>query len=137
VHHFACAENPAAHELFRHVTAAGQSPDSRRCQRVLPRLNMAQDFQLGGFLFRVFFGRSEIQQVGTSRVRQPIFAPVANLDFRWQHCAKRLAHWREIVAAHPMTELDEFRRQRGERIHQFSNFANARNLRGAIGDGEA
>ena len=47
---------------------------------------------------------------------------MAKLDFRRQHRAKSFADRSKIIAADPLAQLDQFRRQRRKLIHQFGDF---------------
>ena len=70
--------------------------------------------------------RGEILQMGAAGVGERVFAVVAHFDFRRQHGAKRFADGREVVAADPVAEFDEFRRQRRNGIEHFGDFFDAR-----------
>ena len=94
--------------------------------RCVLRVDLAQQIGLGA----LFIGERELLrefvEMRAARVRERIFAVVAHFDFRRQHRAKRFADRREVVAADPVAQLDEVRRQRRKRVHHLGDFPDCR-----------
>ena len=95
------------------VAALSGSPDF---------FEVAQKFALGAFDVRQFGRREQSLQMGAARFGERVLAVMAHFNLGREHGAKRFADGREVVAADPVAELDEFRRQRRDGIEHFRDF---------------
>src|SRR5580700_6366025 len=122
---FVRGEITTAHKFFGGRLTARHAPDAGGAHRMFfrPRgIKRPQKFQLGLLYVGLFFLLSESLHVGPSALGEPIFAIALQLDFRRERRAESLADRREVIAADPVAELDELRRECRQRIQQLSNF---------------
>ena len=129
---FAMAHDVARHEialtneLFGGGCTARNARDGGCFERLAGFFEVAQKFALGAFDVRQFGRREQSLQMGAARFGERVLAVVAHFNFRREHGAKRFADGRKVVAADPVAELDEFRRQRRDGIEHFGDFFHAR-----------
>ena len=118
----ASGEQTTPNEPFDSGFASGPAAGPRRRHGFADGREFAQKRNLVCLSCGAFDAGEKLREVSSAGARQRIFAVVPQFDFGRQHRAKRLTNRREIVAADPFTQLDEFRRQRRARVHQLGNF---------------
>ena len=105
MHHVPGRQVTAANESFRGSFAAWQSAHGGGLDRAdffAGADEWAQELQFAAFNVRFLRAGGDFFEICAPGIRQPVFAIMAQLDFRRKHCAKRFADGREIVAADPV-----------------------------------
>ena len=126
-------EVAAAHEFF----GGGFVYCARRRGRgVAGAVNLPKKREFGLFLDPLSHAVAEIAKIGAAGIGERIFAVVTKLNFGRKHGAKCFADRREIIAADPVAEFDELRRQRGKRNPSASAISFMRGMSGARSDSE-